>query len=133
MTVKLLCRIRMMMVVPMIIYQGLSISYGISVILRLLIKFDKSPDDLEKDLYSMSSIGIGAIIGGYVVGIVKDLSGNLSAVGICLICTSISTLFIYWFEFESFESNTFQRSLLCFFWALQTAACHNLMSCIIMF
>lgn len=138
-TFKLLINKRMLGLVPLMIWSGLSMAVYAGIFIPLMIRTMSttlSPlsqnQQSAKALYTFSLLGVGEIIGGALfIGPIRDRFGNKTAYSIQSLLTilALSLVLIY----SHLNTFSFLAYLMCFFWGIQDSGLNTLIYCVLGF
>ena len=138
-TFKLLINKKMLGLVPLMIWSGLSMAVYAGIFIPLMIRTMNttlSPlsqnQQSAKALYTFSLLGVGEIVGGVLfIGPIRDHFGNKTAYSIQSLLTivAISLVLIY----SHLNTFSFLAYLMCFFWGLQDSGLNTLIYCVLGF
>lgn len=137
-TFALMITPRMVYVLPLIIWSGISNAYYASVIFDLITRtLENEYDDKDGDkineiaLMAMSLIGIGGFFGGQVVGLIRDVAGVKIAISVEIGLLITATVLVDLFN----QRNTFGplAYVLCFAWGFQDSGTQTIIKCILGF
>eukprot|EP00347_Sterkiella_histriomuscorum_P023914 403332950 len=109
---RMLCSNKMLSLVPYIVWTGISLSIYTGLLIPIIVSTipnDSENQQMMKSLFSMVSLGLGEIVGGFFIGQVIDKMGNKSASIINMVCVAIQTLVVILFLYRN------KFSLMVFF------------------
>ena len=79
----------------------------------------------------MISLGVGEIIGGTIIGIIRDRAGNKVALASqILLHLAAFALILFLNEYNKFDITAY---IMCFFWGLQDSGINCLINCVLGF
>ena len=138
-TAKLLVLPRMVMTLPLQMWCGVSMSMFGGIFIPLMTRSMADHHDYDDDknrqntaaLYAMCLLGAGEIIGGQIIGSIRDRIGNNSAIVALLVLTVIALVVVTILN----HNNTFNYMayLMCFTWGLQDSGLNTIINCILGF